>query len=156
MLKEYNEMKRGQMSELEKLQTDLELEKSEKAKLSETVEETQRRTKQALLRAEVAKLAAPKFADVDVVWKVLNHDGLEVDIETGAVSGVSEALTALEEQYPWMLSKGSKVSQTSITNPDNPQRKVGKTDAQRSAEYFGRNSSDFWEGEGVRTITSEE
>lgn len=156
MLEEYNEMKRGQMSALERLETDLEAERKEKQKLSETAENARSRAAEALLRAEVARLASGKFADVDVVMKVMEPQDIEINLDEGTVTGVEKTLDALAEQYPWMLSKGSKVSQTSTTNPANPNRKTGKTDEQRSAEYFGRQGNDFWGGGGVRVISGDE
>jgi hypothetical protein len=156
MLDEYNEMKRGQMSALERLETDLEAERKAKEKLSDSAEKAKSRAAEALLRAEVARLASGKFADVDVVLKIMEPQDIEINLDEGTVTGVEKSLDALAEQYPWMLSKTSKVSQTSTTNPANPNRKTGKTDDQRTAEYFGRQGSDFWGGSGVRIISGED
>ena len=108
------------------------------------------------MKAEVARLAAGKFADVDIVYKVMNLDDVKVDLDSGTVKGVEESLKALEEQHPWMLSKGSKVTTTSTTNPSNPTGKPMRTDDQRYADYFGKAANEFWDGGGVRTISEED
>jgi len=155
-LAEYAEFKRGQMTELEKIQADLESLKEENVQLKETSTSSQTRAQKALIKAEVVKLAANKFADPEVVYKLVSDNDFEVDLEAGQVSGVAEALEALEEQHPWMISKPSKVSSTSATNPASPTKKLGKSDEDRKAEYFGRSGSDFWEGRGVQVLSDKE
>ena len=153
-VKAFEDKQREEMSELEKLQTDL----AESLKKLNESEEFGKLAEQTAINAHakssVINAAAAKFQDGEAVWKLLNKDDIKVDMENGTVAGVEEALTKLAEKYPFLLrKKGASV--TSATNPANAQT-AGRTDEVRHAEYFGMGSNPFWGGQGTRRVTIDE
>ena len=153
-VKAFEDKQREEMSELEKLQTDL----AESLKKLNESEEFGKLAEQTAINAHakssVINAAAAKFQDGEAVWKLLNKEAVNVDMETGTVTGVEEALTELAEKYPFLLrKKGTSV--TSATNPAAAES-AGRTDEVRHAEYFGMGSNSFWGGQGTRRVTIDE
>jgi predicted transcriptional regulator len=150
----FKDKEREEMSELEKLQTDL----SEAMNKVEKAEEFGKLAEQTAInahaKAAVLNEASAKFQDGEAVWQLLDKDLLEVKMEDGTVEGVKEALDGLAERYPFLLRKKG-ASKTSAANPAGAEA-VGRTDEVRRAEYFGMGSNPFWGGQGVRRVKIEE
>ena len=153
-VKAFEDKQREEMSELEKLQTDLAKTLKELSDSKEFGELAEQTAINAHAKSSVINAAAAKFQDGEAVWKLLNKEAVNVDMETGTVTGVEEALTELAEKYPFLLrKKGTSV--TSATNPAAAES-AGRTDEVRKAEYFGMGSNPFWGGQGVRRVTIDE
>jgi hypothetical protein len=134
----FKDKEREEMSELEKLQTDL----SEAMNKVEKAEEFGKLAEQTAInahaKAAVLNEASAKFQDGEAVWQLLDKDLLEVKME----------------RYPFLLRKKG-ASKTSAANPAGAEA-VGRTDEVRRAEYFGMGSNPFWGGQGVRRVKIEE
>lgn len=154
IVKEFEDKQREEMSELEKLQTDLADTLKQLGESKEFGELAEQTAINAHAKSSVINAAAAKFQDGEAVWKLLNKDDVKVDMENGTVTGVEEALTKLAEKYPFLLRKKG-ASLTSATNPAAAET-GGRTDDIRKAEYFGMDAGSkgaFWGGQGVRRVT---
>jgi uncharacterized protein (DUF3084 family) len=154
IVKTFENKKREEMSELEKLQTDLEKTLTELNEAKEFGKQAEQAAINAHAKAAVMNAAAAKFQDGEAVWELMNKNSLEVDTDTGEVKGVQEALDNLAERYPFLIRKKG-ASSTSATNPAAAES-AGRTDEVRRSEYFGMGSNPFWGGRGVRQVKIEE
>lgn len=141
------------MTELERLNSELEEARDKASSLEQGNKELTVKTKEALLKSSVVALAAGKFQDAEVAFKLLDRSGVTVS-DDGTVEGVEAALASLAEQYPFLKRKG--VSSTNPTNPNEPTAPAGRTDQERRNEYFGQQGNEFWKGRGVQRIIKEE
>jgi hypothetical protein len=141
------------MTELERLNSELEDARSLASSLEQGNKELTVRAKEALLKSSVVALAAGRFQDAEVAFRLLNRSGVTVS-DDGTVEGVEAALASLAEQYPFL--KRRAVSSTNPANPNEPKGAEGRTDQERRNEYFGQQGNEFWKGRGVQRIIKEE
>jgi len=85
----------------------------------EKAQATERQAKQALLKANfIAAATAKNFNDPEKAFKLLDADDIEVDLEKGTVSGVTEAVDKMVEESPWLAKASDAGGQETKTTPD--------------------------------------
>lgn len=131
---------REEMSELERLKTDLEAER--KARLE--VEEKTR--VQALHTAAILNATALNFEDPkDVV--------LYIDVVGSDPESIEDLVKELAESKPYLLKRNSSSSNSSRTNPAGGEQRP--SDAQMRQEIFSNRRADPFAGGGVVWNTTE-
>ena len=150
IVKEYKELKLASMTELERMQSELEEARQKSLELEAILTEKEAAAQEALIKSAVVSAAAGRFEDAEAAYRLLDMAEVSVE-EDGSVSGIEAALDKLAEKYPFMLRK-SGPSRVSPANPPKSEPQ-GRTDDDRRAEYFGIRSNRanpfFTEGGGV-------
>jgi len=138
----FDEAERSKLDEVERLQ--LELKEAQDA-ASSAVAEAQTQAIATAVMSEAAKL---DFVDPSLAYKLVTLD--EINYESGEVVGAEEAVKAVAESHPYLIKQPEQPGQT--PSPTNPARRgpVGRTDADRAAEYLGLGAGNqFFAGGGV-------
>lgn len=148
-LETLKKIEREKLTEEERLKADLKSARQRVAEMQEVSQQAAKKAQDATINAEIVRLAAGRFASVDAVLKLVDREQIKIT-DDGTIEGVSKALDALAEAYPFTLQKaGSKVS---LANPKGPTTAKERTDEERRTQYFGMSGSNFWEGGKVRKI----
>lgn len=153
-IKELQTLKRAKLTDDERLKVDLDAAQKKLQDAETKSQQAAEAARVATINAEIAKLAASRFASVDAVLRLVDRGEIKVT-EDGSVEGVSQALDKVAENYPFALRQAG----VSIVSPGNPKDTTGpkkRTDDQRRSQYFGMGKSDFWDGAGTRKIVETE
>lgn len=116
-------------------------------------EATAERDRVAIRAAAVEKMAG-KFIDPGAAFVLLDKSQLKLDGEE--VSGLDDAIRALETKHPWTLAskaepQARKIEPKVTPNPEGGPAASKESDADRRARYFGDGvQSGFFRGGGVR------
>lgn len=130
--------KRAEMTELERIKSDLEAERKARQ------EAEQKRQQQALRTQVITAAARMNFADPDDALRMLDQSTLEVD-DAGNIDGLDAALTALAKAKPYLIK-----TTAGTISPTNPVGGKQPTSAeQMRAEMFGQQTSKLFDGGGV-------
>lgn len=90
--------------------------------LETQIETTRSKARDVALRAEIANRAATLgIVDVDAASRLLDLDALEYDDDAEGWIGVDDALRALTQDRPWLISTAAPAG--SGANPTNPPRR---------------------------------
>jgi len=108
-LRQENAERRKRIKELQREALEARL-----AELEAKALEAEERYTEALLRSEVATLAAQKGLDPELAWRLLDPTEVEWDEETGKPKNVGEVLDALLQKWPFLAGQGGT---TSAMNP---------------------------------------
>jgi len=131
----------AELSEMEKLQRQIEQLSSEK-------ELTQKKANEILIKsAVIAQAAALNFNDPEDAFALVDKSQFELD--GSKVSGVKEALEELAKSKPYMLQTTRKPI-GNATNPGDNITGKGETDAQRRARLYGLGTGSWMTPEGAR------
>jgi len=131
----------AELSEMEKLQKQIDLLNAEK-------EQAQKHAQEILIKsAVISQAAALNFNDPEDAFALVDKSQFEV--EDGKVAGVEEALKELAKSKPYMLQTQRK-PQALITNPGENVTGQGDTDAQRRARLYGAQSPGLFTPEGAK------
>ena len=123
-------LKQAQMSEAEKLQSQLATIQEENARL-----QTERT--QTLVRLAIeAEARQARFARPELAYKLADLEGVQVDGD-GTVKGADAVVKALSEQYPELLETQGRLNATNLPRGG----EHGETDEARRARLFGYGSS---------------
>jgi hypothetical protein len=156
MIKERLQRERGKFADYETLRTaagELEAVKAELAKLKGQAESASGEA--ARLRVETAIVSAAAklgFTDPLDAVRLVDISKLPAD---DAAGGLDAALRSLAETKPYLVRRNAPA-----LSPANPSREtaqpIGRSDAERRAEYFGGGASSFWDGRGSSISTKTE
>lgn len=135
------ERQREEMSELERLKSDLEAEKSAREQALATARA------QAIRSAVVSAASKAGFADPADAVNFIDADALTIG-DDGGVEGVDEAIKALAEQKPYLI-KSNPAVQPGATNPAGAS--LGVSEKELRAEMYGGGNSAVWDG-GVKVF----
>lgn len=136
------EKEKGKLSDLERLQAELN-------ETKQALAETQRLAQERLVRhAVVAAAARAGFNDPDDAMRLIDQGTLEVH-DDGGVDGVDKAIQAIAKSKPYLVR--GKQPAVAPTNPEGQAQRP--TDEQMRRELFGQRTGGFWSGGGVVTPT---
>ena len=117
----------------EKNKTDLERERERANQAEQRAQQTAKNAAQKLINAELKVLAAQsKFIDPEDAVTLASRAEIEIDEETGTITGAKEAIDALAKLKPHLLSKAGVTVGGSSANPG------GDVDPGLSEEEQGR------------------
>jgi len=137
------EREKGKLSDLERLQAELN-------ETKQALAETQRLAQERLVRnAVLAAAARVGFNDPDDAMRLIDQGTLEVR-EDGSVDGVEKAIQAIAKSKPYLV-RGKPQPAVAPTNPEGQAQRP--TDEQMRRELFGQRTGGFWSGGGVVTPT---
>ena len=107
----------------------------------------QERTDALIQSSVVAKATALGFRDPADAVSMLDMTALTLQ-DDGTVEGADEALTALSEAKPYLLTDTAPHPRLGPTAPGRASAQSGETDAQKRARIYGGPVSDPFSGEG--------
>jgi len=116
-------------------------------------EESERERVQTLIRAAiVATAVAQGFTDPEDAYRLVNLSEIELDDESGEITGVREQLKALSEAKPYLLRSEATMTTTAAAKipTTNPARggAQGETDEQRRRRLWGTGTTPFGSTQG--------
>lgn len=115
--------KKAEMSEVERLQAELEEKAKAEEELANKVSEMKTHNKQQKIKSEfVRKASANGIEYIDAATKLANMDNVELD-EEGNVVGMDEVISELVENNPFLIKEEKKPKQigggTNVAEKDN-------------------------------------
>lgn len=128
--------------------------KTEDQKRAEQLQELQtanqrltQQAQEAMRMAAITAAAANAGLDPEAAVKLVDHTAIKTD-EAGNVTNAAELVKAVVDKYPGMVRRGAPT--INAVNPSRTAEPAGRTDADRTREYFGGGGGNFWQGQGVR------
>lgn len=99
-------------------------------------------------KAAIIAKASDIGLDADAAIKLADMDTLADDL-----SNAADVVKAVADKYPALVRQ--RAAQTAPVNPARSTQPQGRTDADRSKEYFGGIRGGFWNGGGVNMAGNE-
>lgn len=128
------ERKKAEMTEVERLQAELDAKIEAEEALANQLEETRNQVKQQVINSEFTKLANENnIAYIDAAFRLVDLSDVKVDDE-GKVTGADEAVAALIKDNPFLVEAEKKKPKQIGGGTNKQNNNSGKTDEQIIAE----------------------